>query len=192
MKRSFSTELLSRKFFSRHPILVAENLLGKVLVRVIKDKKSFYKIIETEAYSDDGDDACHYVRYGKTKRTERLADIVGKSYIYSVHVNMYCFNFVAHKKGCAGGVLVRGIEKIEVGDKENKVFLGPAKSCRELKIDRRYDGIDMLNNKEFYVVKGFKVKKSEIVRTKRINIDYAKNAKDWLWRYVVPPAKAEY
>ncbi|MFQ3675879.1 MAG: DNA-3-methyladenine glycosylase [Endomicrobiia bacterium] len=184
-------KLLTRKFFCRHPKTVAKDLLGKILVRKIGNKKFFYKIIETEAYADGDDDACHYVRYGPTKRTIRLCDTPGKSYVYSVHINMFCFNFVVHKEEHAGGVLIRGVEKLgenknfKKNEFENKKILGPAKVCRELKIDKRYDGIDMIRNKEFFVIEGRMIDKKKILATKRINIDYAKKAKDWLWRFIV-------
>jgi DNA-3-methyladenine glycosylase len=197
-------KVLKRKFFYRHPTIVAKELLGKILVRKIGLKKFFYKIIETEAYADGDDDACHYVRYGPTKRTLRLCDLPGKSYVYSVHINMYCFNFVAHKKGHAGGVLIRGVEKIEKENFDNKTkntnfstnsknkkFFGPAKVCRELKITKKYDGIDMIRNQNFFVIEGEKVNKNEILATKRVNVDYAKKSKDWLWRFLLVPLPKE-
>jgi len=191
-------KLLSRTFFFRHPKVVAKELLGKILVRKIGRKKFFYRIIETEAYADGNDDACHYVRYGATKRTIRLCDLPGKSYVYSVHINMFCFNFVVHEKGHAGGVLIRGVEKINnikflLNNKNTNFFeekiLGPAKVCRELKIDKKYDGIDMIKNKEFFVVDGKLGKGKEIIATKRINIDYAEKSKNWLWRFIVISTK---
>ena len=95
-------------------------------------------------------------------------------------------------------MLIRGVEKIN--NKKSKVknkrfnfygekFLGPAKLCRELKIDKKYDGIDMIRNKEFFVIEGNVINKREILATKRINIDYAKKSKNWLWRFIVTPAK---
>ncbi len=181
---------LTRKFFCREPEVVAKNLLGKILVRRFSKKKEYFKIIETEAYSDGDDDACHAVRYGKTKRTETLFGKVGLSYVYSVHINMFCFNFVAHKKNRFGGVLIRGVERIKSLKQGTKNFigekiLGPARVCKALKIDTKFNKIDLLNNKNFYILNNYPVSNNRIVVGKRVNIDYAKKSKNWLWRFMI-------
>lgn len=194
---------LSYEFFKQHPKDVSPLLLGKYIVRELEEGKIIVKIVETEAYGGFEDDACHVGRFGKTKRTETLFGEVGRAYIYSVHINTYCLNIVCHRKNDAGGILIRAAVPIEgvelILNNLNKTSIqssldleqyykflnGPGKLCRALKIDKTLNLTDMLNGKQLYLLEGEIVKKSEIIKTPRINIPYAKKSKDWLWRFVI-------
>jgi len=189
---------LKRKFFYNHPKIVAPKLLGKYLAVKTDKGKIIVKITETEAYGGTEDDACHVGRFGKTKRTETLFGEVGKAYIYSVHINTYCLNVVCHKKSDAGGILIRAAEPVKGTDLilENlnsknkkydikKLLNGPGKLCKALKINKDLNGEDMVEGNKIYFLEGEKIKKKDIIKTPRINIDYAKKSKNWLWRFVV-------
>jgi len=194
---------LKRKFFEDHPKNVAPKLLGKYLVVETDKGKIVVKITETEAYGGFEDDACHVGRFGKTKRTEIFFGEVGKAYIYSVHINTYCLNVVCHKKDRAGGVLIRSAEPVEGIDLilENlnlknkkfditKLLNGPGKLCKVLKINKSLNGEDMIKGNKIYFLEGEKIRKKDIIKTPRINIDYAKKSKDWLWRFVSSSCRA--
>ncbi|MFN3550449.1 MAG: DNA-3-methyladenine glycosylase [Endomicrobiia bacterium] len=193
---------ISHKLFSSHPKYVAGLLLGKYLVRKLPEGKIVVKIVETEAYGGKEDDGCHVGRYGRTKRTERLFGKVGYSYVYPVHINTYCLNIVCHQPHKAGGILLRACEPVEglnlilknLNKDKNfditKLLNGPGKVCKALKIDKTLNGIDMLKeNSQLYLTEGEKIKKSEILKTQRINIDYAKKSKNWLWRFIIKNSK---
>jgi DNA-3-methyladenine glycosylase len=193
---------LKREFFEDHPKNVAPKLLGKYLVVKTDKGKIVVKITETEAYGGFEDDACHVGRFGKTKRTETLFGKVGKAYVYSVHINTYCLNVVCHKKDQAGGVLIRSAEPVEGIDLilENlnlknkkfditKLLNGPGKLCRALKISKSLNGEDMIEGNKIYFLEGEKIRKKDIIKTPRINIDYAKKSKNWLWRFVIKNSK---
>jgi DNA-3-methyladenine glycosylase len=193
---------LKREFFEDHPKNVAPKLLGKYLVVETNKGKIVVKITETEAYGGFEDDACHVGRFGKTKRTETLFGKVGKAYVYSLHINTYCLNVVCHKKGQAGGVLIRSAESVEGVDLilENlnlknkkfnitKLLNGPGKLCKALKISKSLNGEDMIEGDKIYFLEGEKIKEKDIIKTPRINIDYAKKSKNWLWRFVIKNSK---
>jgi len=63
---------LHRDFYRKDTLLVAKNLLGKVLVHEINGKKLSGKIVETEAYKGIIDKAAHSYGDRRTKRTEAL------------------------------------------------------------------------------------------------------------------------
>ncbi len=190
-------ERLSRKFFLDHLKNVAAKLLGKYLLRVLPEGRVVSKIVETEAYGGFEDKACHVGRFGKTKRTETLFGEVGHAYIYPVHINTYCLNIVCHKRGDAGGILIRAVVPISGVDliiknlkkssklQQIKILNGPGKVCRGLKIDKTLNNTDMIEGNELYLLKGENVKKSQIVATPRINIPYAEESKEWLWRFIL-------
>ena len=60
---------------------------------------------------------------------------------------------------------------------------GPGKLCLSMKITKELNEKDLLSN-DFYIAKG-KKQNYDIKCSKRINIDYAEEAKDFLWRFYV-------
>jgi len=188
---------LRREFYRRKPQIVAKELLGKWLTRNIEGKFIIAKIVETEAYGGIEDKGCHASRYGLTKKTAGLFGEVGHAYIYPVHINMFCFNAVAHEDGEAGGVLIRAgeplegidaiLENLNIGSKNydtTKLLNGPAKLCKALKINGSLNGEDLLGD-NLFIMEGEEVNEKDIVATKRINIPYAEEARNYLWRYVI-------
>lgn len=188
---------LKRSFFSQHPAIVAPALLGKYLIAEINKKKIVTKIVETEAYGGFEDKGCHLGRFGITKRTKALSGAVGYSYVYPVYINTYCLNVVAHEGKKAGAVLIRALEPLKGIDvilknlnKEKdfdlrKLLNGPGKLCKALQIDSSLNGIDMVKSKRLYLTEGEDVSENDIMRTPRINIPYAAECKNWLWRFVL-------
>ena len=58
---------------------------------------------------------------------------------------------------------------------------GPGKLCMAMNIDKSLNGED-LSQDTLYLEAG-KEEEQKIVRAKRIGIDYAQEAKDYLWRF---------
>ncbi|MDP2860437.1 MAG: DNA-3-methyladenine glycosylase, partial [bacterium] len=98
---------LSRKFFVRPTLMVAKDLLGKILVRKTGRKITRVMIIETEAYCGPKDLASHASR-GRTKRTEIMFGPAGHAYIYLIYGMYHCLNVVTEAEGYPAAVLIRG------------------------------------------------------------------------------------
>jgi len=192
---------LSREFYLQDTISIAKKLLGKYIIRVINNKKLIVKINETEAYISDIDKACHAYNGKRTQRTEIMFSEGGKAYIYMIYGMYYCLNVVTEKKDKACAVLIRGAELIkddnidfisnlrygknynELTNYQIKNFLnGPGKLCKALNIDKNLNGCDLLGDKLFIIGDEKEILKN-IKKDKRINIDYAQEAKDFLWRF---------
>lgn len=62
---------------------------------------------------------------------------------------------------------------------------GPGKLCIAMGITRSDNDVDMTVSSRFYVTEGIRVKPSEILAAKRIGIDYAEEAADYLWRFYI-------
>lgn len=60
---------------------------------------------------------------------------------------------------------------------------GPGKMCIAMEITKKDNARDMVGNHDFYVTEGICVKPQDILAGKRIGIDYAEEAADYLWRF---------
>lgn len=60
---------------------------------------------------------------------------------------------------------------------------GPGKMCIAMDITRADNDIDMVESDTFYVTEGIKIEPLQIKEGKRIGIDYAEEAADYLWRF---------
>ncbi len=60
---------------------------------------------------------------------------------------------------------------------------GPGKMCIAMGITRADNCVDMLESAGFYVMEGVKIAPEQIRVGKRIGIDYAEEAADYLWRF---------
>jgi DNA-3-methyladenine glycosylase len=169
-------EKLLRDFFTRDVLMVAPDLIGKILV--IKSSNNIserFMITETEAYRGEEDEACHACRR-RTRRTDVMYHEGGKIYVYFVYGMYWMLNFVAGTKDDPQAVLIRAIEG----------FKGPGKLTKALGIDRSYYGEDLTTSKRIWVEDtGIK----PVIKTgPRIGINYAGDIwKNKPWRYILCP-----
>ncbi|MBU1146249.1 DNA-3-methyladenine glycosylase [Patescibacteria group bacterium] len=183
---------IKKNFYNRNTIKVAQEILGKFLVRKIGKKIIAGKIVETEAYVGPSDLASHASR-GKTARTEPMFGPPGHAYVYLVYGLNYCFNIVTEKENYPAAVLIRAIEPTDGIDlikkfrKNQKIIFnltnGPGKLCQALKIDKSLNNSDISKNILWVEDRGLKIKPSEIVAAKRIGVDYAGQYKNKPWRF---------
>lgn len=190
MNVSVDSMRLNRKFFNRNTIVVAQELLGKVLVRQIGGKVTRARITETEAYCGIEDLACHASR-GLTPRTKVMFGLPGFSYVYMIYGMYHCLNVVTREEGKPEAVLIRAAQyqilKIKNQNDKAKIKItlrGPGILCRELKIDRKLNAIDITRSDLMWLEDSEeKISKDEIKKSKRIGVDYAGRWKDKLWRF---------
>ncbi len=60
---------------------------------------------------------------------------------------------------------------------------GPGKMCIAMEITKADNDIDMVASESFYVTEGIEIAQEQILAGKRIGIDYAQEAADYLWRF---------
>jgi DNA-3-methyladenine glycosylase len=182
-------------FYQRPTEIVAKDLVGKKLVRTIRNNKKHFRlagiIVETEAYGYSDDLASH-AYLGPTDRNKVMFGNVGRAYVYFTYGNHFCLNVSARRsKVEAGAVLIRGIEPVEgvelmrqfrPVDDIFSLTSGPGKLTQALNITSSLNGTDMTNpESEIYVESGKRPK--GIVTTPRIGIT---RAMDKEWRFVDP------
>ena len=164
---------LDLSFYRQDVLIVAKELIGKLLVRKLASGEVVrYQIIETEAYRGEEDSACH-ARAGKTKRTAPMYEAGGMTYVYLCYGIHHLLNVVTGNVGEPQAVLIRGIEG----------FTGPGKLTKKLAIDKDLNWIDLSTSAELWIEDDGAV--ADYVTSKRIGIDYASEPyRSIEWRFV--------
>ncbi|HLZ31129.1 MAG TPA: DNA-3-methyladenine glycosylase [Chloroflexota bacterium] len=172
------TPVLPRAFYARPTLVVAREMLGKILVHVEDDgTRRAGRIVETEAYVGPNDAASH-ARSGPTRRGALMYATAGVAYVYLIYGMHHCFNVVTEVDGYPGAVLVRAIEPLDNADRGG----GPALVCRALHIDRTCNGSDLVNGR-FFLEDAASIVDEHVRTGRRIGVDYAG---DWAakpWRF---------
>jgi DNA-3-methyladenine glycosylase len=120
---------------------VARDLLGKVLLYDGPEGRRAARLVEVEAYHGRRDPASHAFR-GPTPRTQVMFGRPGHAYVYLSHGIWYCMNVVAHERGVAGAVLLRGAEPLE-GFADGTRLSGPGLLGRAFTLTTEFSGIDL-------------------------------------------------
>lgn len=185
---------LDRNFYQQSGLEVARNLIGKKLVHNSPEGLTGGIIVETEAYLGFNDAAAHSYK-GLTERTKIMFGAGGYSYVYMIYGVYYCFNVVANVENIPDAVLIRALEPTDgielMRKRRNKNNLrelcsGPGKLAQALNITKNNYGVDLCGDEIF-------IETTEILpnitATKRINVDYAGGAANFLWRYILTDSK---
>lgn len=156
-------KILSKNFFEKDTLEVAENLLGKYLVRKIGDKEIALKINEVEVYDGFEDKASH-AHKGKTERNKVMFGEAGNWYVYMVYGMHHMLNIVTGKRDYPAAVLIRGVGDVN----------GPGRLTKFLKIDRKLNGKNSsVKTGLWFEDRGEFVDKKKIKCFPRIGVDYA-------------------
>lgn len=179
------SEKLTRKFFLQPTLRIAQKLLGKYIVHKINGQKIIGKIVETEAYVGAYDKASHAYGYKRTERNRAEYLIGGHIYIYLVYGMYWQLNISTGEKDKPECVLIRALEPL-APSKNSKLKTqtnGPGKLCNYIKIDKRHYGIDVCASKEIWLERGEYIESENIMVSRRIGIDYAKEWALKPWRF---------
>lgn len=199
--------MLPQSFFLGNTVEIARDMVGKYLIRRYDGITLAARITETEAYVGRMDKACHAYNYRRTERTKTLFAPPGTAYVYLIYGMHCCLNFVTEPEGEPSAVLIRGLEprynadiiaenrfgcKTEsMSPYQRKHFLdGPGKVCAGLSIDRSLNGLPHGSPELFLCdrlsdagLPDWEEAPITVKSGKRIGIDYAEEAADFLWRF---------
>jgi DNA-3-methyladenine glycosylase len=117
----------------------------------------------------------------------------GHAYVYLIYGMHYCMNIVTNQESYPEAVLIRALEPIEgleIMKKRRKaeailnLCSGPGKLCQAMGITKLQNEMDLCGESMF-LLHGERIMPEDIVTTPRINIDYAKEARDYPWRFII-------
>jgi len=196
-------QTISQQFFARPTLIVARDLIGKVLVCRLAEGIRRYRITEVEAYCGTKDLACHTspgrnqllhsrgnligrvisngASKGKTKRTEVMFGPAGYVYVYLIYGMYYCLNLVTAGQDQGEAVLIRAVEPLfETTDWP----VGPGRLCKYLQIDKSFNGAKLGRKVGLWVEdSSYTVKSSDIKSSTRRGVAYAKDYAQKPWRF---------
>ncbi|NDL66335.1 DNA-3-methyladenine glycosylase [Anaerotalea alkaliphila] len=192
---------LDLAFYGRDTLEVAPDLLGKVLVRVVAGRRLTGRIVEVEAYKGPVDKGAHSYNYRRTPRTRTMFGPPGHAYVYLVYGMHHCLNAVTEPEGEPCAILIRAVEPLEgretmarfrygkdwddlTASQRRNMTNGPGKVCQAFSITREWNGVP-LDREEFHIAPGGLEPGERVLRSRRIGIDYAEEAVDFLWRFTL-------
>jgi DNA-3-methyladenine glycosylase len=176
---------LPREFFDRPTLKVAQELLGKFLIRETSSGLLPAQIVDVEAYVGPKDKACHASK-GRTKRTEIMFGPSGFTYVYLIYGMYHCLNIVTEQKEYPAAILIRGLE---ISGENPPTSLpiridGPGRVCRFLEIDRTHNALDTTLGSTLWIEDhGLVVSRKQIQTLPRIGVDYAGEWAKKPWRF---------
>lgn len=178
---------LKRNFFAKDAKTLARDLLGKYLVRRFPDGATIAGMItETEAYLGPQDLASHAALGRRTKRNEVMYGRPGLAYVYFTYGMHWLLNVVCSKVADPQAVLIRGLYFASGPPLARLALSGPARLTKLLKIDGRFNGEDLVTNRNLWLEdRGVGVSAEEIEITPRIGIGYAGKWKNKPLRFVL-------
>ena len=192
---------LDKGFYTRDDVvIVARDLLGKVLCTIVDDVFTCGMITEVEAYAGRNDKACHANNGLRTKRTEVMYQQGGVAYVYLCYGIHHLFNVVTNVADRADAVLIRAIEPLEglavmqQRRKKTKVdttlTAGPGSLSQALGIrTQTHGGLSFLGDKIWIEDRGSQILSNDIMTTERVGIDYAGEDARKPWRFYLKENK---
>ncbi|XP_063971965.1 DNA-3-methyladenine glycosylase-like isoform X2 [Diachasmimorpha longicaudata] len=194
LEKEISVNRLNYEFYDTPCEELAQNLLGKVLVRRLDNGSVLRgRIVETESYLGEIDAASHTFNNRVTPRNIPMYMPPGTIYVYMTYGMYFCFNISSGGKGAA--VLLRALEPLDNMEKmqENRLFLqksknkekkikdfhiyelcnGPSKLCTAFQIDKDCCKYSLCTWKKMWIEDdpSYPREDMRIIKTARIGID---------------------
>jgi DNA-3-methyladenine glycosylase len=167
---------LSQSFYSRPTFLVACELLGARLVRILNGKLLSGIITETEAYIGEDDLGCH-AKSGRTNRNAIMYGPPGHAYIYFTYGMHWMLNAVTEPEGVPAAVLLRAIEPVDGLEtirlhRNGGDTIGPAKLTQAFGIDGTLNGTSLFNPESgLWIEIGTPPEGSDIISGPRVGLN---------------------
>ncbi|MBC7947173.1 MAG: DNA-3-methyladenine glycosylase [Chitinophagaceae bacterium] len=177
-------KVLPLAFYQRENVLlIAKELLGKIIVTRWGKTLTAARIVETEAYAGVMDMASHAYGARRTKRNDVMYSKGGLSYVYLCYGIHHLFNVVTNAEGIPHAILVRGGEPLAGIDEmlertgkpkaDNTLTRGPGNISKALGITTRHNGVALKGKQLYIATDAFSYPANQIAESPRIGVDYA-------------------
>lgn len=183
---------LNRAFYLRSGLDVARDLIGKQLVHCSPEGMTKGIIVEAEAYLGHQDAAAHSFKAPCTGRTAIQYGPGGYAYVYTIYGLHTCMNVVVSREDCPEAVLIRALQPTEgIGLMQKRrqqeslraLCSGPGKLSQAMGITMSHYGMDLCGDNLF--IESVDDFFPEVAATRRINVDYAGEAANYSWRFIL-------
>jgi DNA-3-methyladenine glycosylase len=170
--------VLRRSFYARPTLVVARELLGKVLVHRTRAGVTSGIIVEVEAYVGESDPACHAAP-GPTKRNAPMYGPPGHAYVYLNYGVHPLMNVVTEPKQSPAAVLIRALEPLAgiplmrrrrrrsriarrrkpATIPDHALCRGPGNVTHAMGITLKHSGVDLLGDTLYIEDRGLRIEK---------------------------------
>lgn len=175
---------LPHSFYSRKDVLlIAKELIGKILLTSFDNKVTSGRIVETEAYIALVDKASHSFGGRRTPRNEHMYAKAGTAYVYICYGMHQMMNVVTNVENVPDAVLIRAVEPLQGIDimlkrtgkeKLDKTLTrGPGNVGKALGIYKHHSGKHLSGDEIYILDDGFKIDDNEIGISPRIGVEGA-------------------
>jgi DNA-3-methyladenine glycosylase len=197
---SFKVNTIMKKlpveFYKRKDVvLIAKELIGKIIVTNFNGMITSGRIVETEAYIGLTDKASHSFGGKRTARNEHMYAAAGTAYVYICYGMHHLFNVVTNKKDMPDAVLIRAVEPLEGIDtmlkRTGKIKLdktltkGPGNAAKALGISKNNSGLNLLHQKIFIASDDLVIEKKLIGTSRRIGVESSGEAALLPYRFYI-------
>lgn len=175
---------LPLSFYNRKNVLIiAREMLGKVVYTNIGGELTSGRIVETEAYAGIGDKASHAFGGRRGPKNEHMYHAAATAYIYVCYGVHQMLNIVTNEEGIPDAILIRAIEPIEgldvMANRTNKmesdpsITRGPGNVGKALGVHKRFSGIHLLDDIIYLMDDGLIFPEGTIGVSSRIGVESA-------------------
>jgi DNA-3-methyladenine glycosylase len=175
---------LPLSFYARKDVvMIARELIGKIIVTNFDNQLTSARIVETEAYVGFTDKASHSFGNRRTARNEHMYSGPGTAYVYICYGLHQMVNIVTNDKNVPDAVLIRAVEPISgieimlqrTGKKtaDKTITRGPGNVGKALGIFKHHSG-NHFRGEEIYLADDFtKIPTGNIGVSARIGVEGA-------------------
>lgn len=199
-KSTAKLKKLGIEFYNReNAVLIARQLIGKIITTNINGIITSGRIVETEAYMGITDKASHAFGGRRTPRNDHIYGAPATSYVYLCYGIHHLFNVVTNNKDVPHAILIRAIEPIQgIADMlirtgkqnlNNTLTRGPGNAAKALGINKIHSGYNLLSNLIFISEDDFMFDEGKILSSPRIGVDYAAEDAALPYRFYVKDNK---
>ena len=170
-------------YIRKDVVLIAKELIGKIIVTNFDGIITSGRIVETEAYVGITDKASHSFGGKRTARNEHMYASPGTAYIYICYGLHQMLNVVTNDKEIPDAILIRAVEPMKgidimlerTGKKtlDKSLTRGPGNVGKALGIFKQHSGKHLLDEEIYLLDDGFKIPKDNIGISKRIGVESA-------------------
>lgn len=182
------------EFYKRSDVvLIAKELIGKIIVTNFDGVITSGRIVETEAYIGIIDRASHSHGGKRTARNEHMYATAGTTYVYICYGMHHLFNVVTNIKDVPDAVLVRAVEPLKGVEAmlmrtgkiklDNTLTRGPGNAAKALGISKINSGMNLLKNEIYIADDGFTVPQHQVGVSRRIGVEGAGEAAALPYRF---------